>query len=131
MQIKSRQKSRAGALARGLLPASVLAVCAPGSAFVVAANSDESIVLALDAADSSALEAWNFCGETRYTPVQVDGRRAVIAVSESSASAYRELTVDLHKTPVMRWSWRVDDTYGELDGASKAGDDSPARVYVL
>ncbi len=132
MQFKSRQKSRAGALAKSVLLAAVIAAGAPGSASVVAASSDESVVPALDAADISGWEAWNFSGETRYTLVQVDGRRAVMAVSESSASGYyRKLTVDLYSTPVMRWSWRVDNTYGEVDETSKAGDDSPARVYVL
>ncbi len=132
MHSKSRQKSRAGALAKGLLLAVVIAAGAPGSAFVVAASSDENVVLALDAADISVWEPWNFSGETRYTPVQVDGRRAVMAVSESSASGYyRKLTVDLHQTPVLRWSWRVDNTYGQVDETSREGDDSPARVYVL
>ncbi|MDX1527130.1 MAG: DUF3047 domain-containing protein [Gammaproteobacteria bacterium] len=132
MQIKSRQKSRAGALARSLLLTVVITAGAPESAFVAAADSDTGVVPALDAADLSVWEPWNFSGETRYTPIQIDGRRAVMAVSESSASGYhRKLTVDLYRTPVLRWRWRVDNSYGEVDETSKEGDDSPARVYVL
>jgi hypothetical protein len=39
--------------------------------------------------------------------------------------------VDLTRTPVLEWSWRVDDTFGDIDETKKAGDDYPARIYVV
>src|SRR5438132_1267881 len=37
---------------------------------------------------------------------------------------------DIDKTPLLRWRWRVDRTILPGDGASKATDDFPARVWV-
>ena len=55
-----------------------------------------------------------------------------MAVSDPSASGYyRKRTAHLHKTPVLYWSWRVDNMYGKVDETRKNGDDTPARVYVL
>lgn len=90
------------------------------------------IIPALAAAELGAWRRWKFFGETRYTSVEIDARRAVKAVSEASASGYyRKMTIDLHRTPVLRWSWRVDNTLGGIDERTKEGDDYPARVYVL
>lgn len=131
MQLKSRQKS-AGAASPGIILAAVLALVAAAAGLVSVAKGDAGAVPVLVAADLSAWQPWKFSGETRYTPVEVEGRRAVRAVSEASASGYyRKITIDLKQTPVLRWSWRVDDTLGTADETSKAGDDSPARVYVL
>ena len=86
MQIKSSQKSRAGALAKDLLLAAVLAAIKYGFALVAAADDDTDVIPALDAADISAREAWSFSGETGFTLVRVNGWRAAMAVSDSSAS---------------------------------------------
>ncbi|UCE86105.1 MAG: DUF3047 domain-containing protein [Deltaproteobacteria bacterium] len=71
--------------------------------------------------------------ETRYTPVRVDGIRAVRAESDCSASG---LTlplgdIDLQATPRLRWRWRVDHAPQTVDPRVKEGDDFAARVYVL
>ncbi|MDH3414264.1 MAG: DUF3047 domain-containing protein [Gammaproteobacteria bacterium] len=132
MQIKSRQKSCSGAVASALMLATAMALVAPGAALMARATGEIGITLVLGAADLSAWQPWKFFSETRYTPVEIDGRRAVKAVSSGSASGYyRKMTIDLQQTPVLRWSWRVDNTIGEVDERSKEGDDYPARVYVI
>jgi len=42
----------------------------------------------------------------------------------------RTVEVDLNRTPVMCWRWRVDAPLVAADMATKAGDDYAARVYV-
>ncbi|MFO1429647.1 MAG: DUF3047 domain-containing protein [Candidatus Competibacteraceae bacterium] len=77
-------------------------------------------------------KAKSFAGETQYRLVQQDGRRVLQADSEGTASGlYREITIDLERTPYLNWSWRVDNVLKGVDERTKAGDDYPARVYVV
>ena len=65
-------------------------------------------------------------------PVIRDGRQVIRAESSGSASVlFRELRVDLEKTPYLNWSWRVNNIIPGLDERTKAGDDYPARIYIV
>ena len=81
------------------------------------------------------LKEWQtkaFQGETRYTFDDKSGRLALFAASQGAASGlYREIRVDLNRTPWLQWSWRVDRVLSGVDERTKAGDDYPARVYVV
>lgn len=73
-----------------------------------------------------------FQGETRYSSDERSGRRALFADSRGAASGlYREIRVDLTRTPWLNWSWRVDRVLDGVDERAKSGDDYPARVYVV
>jgi hypothetical protein len=41
------------------------------------------------------------------------------------------MTIDLTKTPYLNWSWLVTGTFQSIDETQKAGDDFPARVFVV
>lgn len=81
------------------------------------------------------LDGWktqSFQGMTIYRLVSQDGRQVLEATSHSAASGLvRELRVDLEKLPYLNWSWRVNDVLSGIDERTKAGDDYPARVYVI
>ena len=81
------------------------------------------------------LQDWktkSFAGETQYQRVEKDGRRVLQADSKGTASGlYREITVNLERTPYLNWSWRVNNVLTGVDERTKAGDDYPARVYVV
>lgn len=51
--------------------------------------------------------------------------------TDGAAALYREIFVDLTKTPILRWSWRVDGTHDNLIDATKAGDDYAGRIYLV
>jgi hypothetical protein len=71
-------------------------------------------------------------GETVYSLADRDGRAAVHAQCRESASGlflYQRL--DVSNTPWLEWSWRVDQTFGDIDETTRAGDDYPARLYVV
>jgi hypothetical protein len=69
---------------------------------------------------------------TRYTTASEDGRGVLRAESECSASGLLHplRSVDLAKTPLLRWRWRLDEGLAAADERSKDGDDFAARVYV-
>ena len=72
-------------------------------ASVVVASAQTVNVLMLP--DISAWHTKSFSGETSYQLVSVDGRQAIRAVSNRSASGLvREIEVDLTKTPYLNWS---------------------------
>lgn len=68
---------------------------------------------------------------TQYRVREWQGEIAVEAVANASmALLVRPLQVDLQRTPVLCWRWRVDAPLRTADMASKAGDDYAARLYL-
>lgn len=70
---------------------------------------------------------------TRYERVTKDGREALRATSDCSASAFvfGLDDVDLRRTPRLRWRWRIERGLDIPNERVKAGDDFAARVYLL
>ncbi len=78
-------------------------------------------------------EPHSFVGTTDYRLVETDGRLAVQATcTEGTASGlfYRR-DIDLTRTPVVEWEWRVDETLTGIDETTRSGDDYPARLYLV
>lgn len=75
----------------------------------------------------------SFVEHTRYQLVEEEGRKVLKAETSGTASGmFREIDIDLKKTPYFNWSWKVEDIYsGQHDEHSKKGDDYPARMYVV
>lgn len=68
---------------------------------------------------------------TRYRLRQWDGIQAVEAHAVGSmALLARPVDVDLGRTPILCWRWRVDAPLKNADMTRKAGDDYAARVYL-
>jgi hypothetical protein len=77
-------------------------------------------------------EAKVFSGKSIYTINQYQGRLALQALSQSSASGLvLKNKIDLTITPYINWSWLVEKTLHGLNERSKSGDDFAARVYVV
>lgn len=73
-----------------------------------------------------------FSGETAYTLREAEGKTALFAQSQSSASGlFREVSIDLNKTPILYWTWKIDTILTGNNERTKAGDDYPARIYVV
>lgn len=68
---------------------------------------------------------------TQYQVTRWDGVIAIEAKADQSmALLARPVEVDLDRTPIMCWRWRVDATLVKADMATRAGDDYAARVYI-
>ena len=84
------------------------------------------------AGDLAGWKTRKFEGETRYRIVELDGRRVLEADSASSASSlYLDREIDLTRTPVLEWRWRIEKTPGLANERVKDGDDFAARVYAV
>jgi hypothetical protein len=100
---------------------------------LLAQAADETVVIGrFSAGDLTDWQPKAFQGETRYAFDDQSGRRALFAQSQGTASGlYREIRVDLNRTPWLNWSWRVDRVLKGVDERTQSGDDYPARVYVV
>lgn len=82
--------------------------------------------------DRADWEERSFVGHTQYSIV--DSSQGLVMKAEANASAsglFREMEIDLSQTPCLHWSWRVEGVLSGIDETTKAGDDYPARVYVI
>jgi hypothetical protein len=105
---------------------------AAGLLLAIPAGAERLDIARFSAGDLEGWKSRSFAGETRYRLEIRAGRQALHAVSNASASGlYREVTIDLKKTPYLHWSWRVGNLLATQDERSKPGDDYPARVYVV
>ena len=78
-------------------------------------------------------ESHSFEGQTRYELVGTDQGEAIHARCEgaSASGLFRRETVNLKKTPVIEWRWRVDEPINAGDETRKSGDDFAARIYAV
>ena len=78
-------------------------------------------------------EVWNIPTKrkTDYRSVSVDGKRAIQASSSSSASGLAaKVNIDLLKTPILQWSWRVNNLIEGADNTDRYNEDSPVRIVL-
>ena len=104
-------------------------VTALAAAFEIAGA--ESVAI-LQNGDISAWTERRFKGNTSYETVTLEGRRALRASSNGTASGvFIKVRVNIEATPILHWSWRVEKALGPIDERTRGGDDYSARVYVL
>lgn len=84
---------------------------------------------------SGKLDHWNnkiFSGKTHYHLTQLDKQQVLKAESHAAASGlFKEQKIDLHKTPILNWRWRIENRLPPLNEQVKQGDDYSARIYVV
>ena len=68
---------------------------------------------------------------TRFRTERIDGRDAVVAEANSSMGMLvRPIAVDLSRTPILCWRWRIASVVSRADITRKSGDDQAARVFI-
>ncbi|MFL1456026.1 DUF3047 domain-containing protein [Marinobacter sp. GN3S48] len=68
---------------------------------------------------------------TTYRLIEEDGTQVIEAQTSNSASGLiARLDVDPGDSLVLRWRWKVSNTFEKGDARKKSGDDYPARIYV-
>jgi Protein of unknown function (DUF3047) len=97
-----------------------------------ASGAGRVVVGDFSAGDLTGWEPEVFHGKTAYDLVRLNGQTVLRAQSDKSASGLvRRVRIDLVRTPVLHWRWRVENVLRGVDERTKAGDDYPARVYVI
>lgn len=83
--------------------------------------------------DIAGWETEQFNGPVQYRVVHEEGRQALHATctGKGASARYLKRDIDLRETPILDWSWRIEDTFGGRDERTKAGDDYPVRVYAV
>ena len=84
---------------------------------------------------SALLEHWEakeFKDRTHYRLTDLDGIQVLKADSADSASGlFIKQRVDLQKTPILHWRWRIENRLDTINEQAKSGDDYAARIYVV
>lgn len=98
------------------------------------AMADDIPIARFSAGDLAGWRKTIFAGETVYrlerpNPGEV---MALHAEADASASGYcRDVDIDLRRTSLVAWSWRMDVGPEGLDERRKSGDDHPLRLYFV
>lgn len=98
---------------------------------------EENWVGRFDGADEVVPAPWRLLQldkhipQTQYRIRLWDGVPAIEATADASMTLLaRPVEVDLSRTPILCWRWRIDAPLVHADMAKKSGDDYAARVYV-
>ncbi len=74
----------------------------------------------------------SFSGRVNYQIVTEDGHQILHAESGGKASALiHRLDINPQQYPTIRWRWKIDKILEKGYAGNKAGDDYPARIYIV
>ncbi|MFP3874688.1 MAG: DUF3047 domain-containing protein [Thiohalophilus sp.] len=101
--------------------------------FPLAADAGEKIVVGhFSEGELAGWEEKSFDGHTTYELVDGPQGQVLRAFTQGQASGlFREIEVDLNRTPWLNWSWKISRTFDNNNEKNRSGDDYPARVYVV
>ncbi|MEN8170858.1 MAG: DUF3047 domain-containing protein [Pseudomonadota bacterium] len=100
--------------------------------FPLSATAGEVMVGRFSTGDLRGWQEESFVGHTSYRIDEQGGVKRLHAKSNNAASVfYKRVNIDPDATPLLNWSWRVGDLFGNNDEQSRVGDDYPARIYVV
>jgi hypothetical protein len=107
------------------------------AAFLLFFGVTHACIAAPGAFSETGLQGWEPQSFKRLAPTTYqlfqDGKTQVLqAQCSKSASGYiHKEKIDLTDTPMLKWRWRIHQTFAGLDQTHKSSDDFPARVYVV
>lgn len=80
-----------------------------------------------------AWEPHAFAETTQYRLVSHQGRPAVAAECTPGAASglFYNTAIDLSATPIIEWDWAIAAPFTDIDETTRAGDDYPARLYLV
>ena len=120
-----------GLLAGGALPLARTAFAATPTIVEIGSFSKEP-------ADGGTPPGWEVfrpapkATSTRYSRVSDGGTTVVRAEADKSMSGLlKRIDIDMQKTPLLRWRWKIDHPVEEADLTKRSGDDYAARIYLL
>ncbi|MBV1875904.1 MAG: DUF3047 domain-containing protein, partial [Cycloclasticus sp.] len=74
----------------------------------------------------------DFHGQTHYALKRIDNKIILESDSDNAASGlFKEVNINLNKSPILHWSWKVKNTLQSNNEREKPGDDFAARIYII
>jgi len=121
---------RTAAWGGGLLACLLLAVLAVGSG-----RAAEKVFLDERFATLDRWQPLTFpkiARHSSYSLVRCESGTCLLMASDNSASGLvLKQSFNVYAYPTLQWRWKVSNVYAKGDSRTKAGDDYPARLYVL
>ncbi|ORU89834.1 MAG: hypothetical protein A6F71_02400 [Cycloclasticus sp. symbiont of Poecilosclerida sp. M] len=83
--------------------------------------------------DLSGWQVKEFSGQTLYQIRASEDLPATLTSLSSNAASglFKTIDINLIKTPIIHWSWKIKNTIKSKNERVKSGDDFSARVYVV
>lgn len=88
--------------------------------------------------DFTTLDSWKpltFRGIPRHTSYRIRKEGSITMVEARSDHSASGIILKKHFNvtdyPLMKWRWKIENTYKKGDAARKGGDDYPLRIYVI
>jgi hypothetical protein len=119
-----------------LLLAALATGCASHQARMVSADAPEPSPAPHQTLSWSKGQNWQVFNlpskrHTEFSRVSMDGREAVLAVADQSASLLRQkVRIDAAHLSQVKFSWKVPQLIEAADMALRDGDDSPVRIVL-
>jgi len=71
-------------------------------------------------------------GQTYYALKRQNHKIVLESDSTNAASGlFKEVSINLNKTPIIHWSWKIKNTLQSNNEREKSGDDFAARIYII
>lgn len=118
-------------LRKSIMIGAPISICLGASALYAQSNTVQISNFTNGTSGWSVQRINNKVKPTVFTAKKIDGVPAVEAFSNNSmALLVKNTSVNLAKTPVLCWRWRVNRTVANADITKKSGDDQAARIYI-
>ncbi|MES0372278.1 MAG: DUF3047 domain-containing protein [Mariprofundaceae bacterium] len=116
-----------------------LAMLIPESGTALDRSTPKEKVIHIGKFSDGMLAGWkerSFDGRTIYTlitePTSKQNLKILKAKSDDTASGlFREIRIDLEKTPWIHWSWKTGQLFSNINENEKRGDDFVLRLYII
>lgn len=82
----------------------------------------------------NSLENWKpltFPKIPRHSTYRIQNGILIAEADNSASGIICSKVFNIYKTPVIKWKWKISNTYQAGDEKKKSGDDYPLRIYVV
>lgn len=104
-------------------------------AFLTSSLPAQAVAINIPKFDISGINQWqkeSFAGNSRYAIITEGDNEILEARSDGSASGlFYKKKIPITNNTTLNWRWKISKTWPAATETTKAGDDFPARVYIV
>lgn len=95
----------------------------------------QAVAINIPKFDLSGINQWqkeSFAGNSQYAIITEDDNEILEARSDGSASGlFYKKKIPINNNTTLNWRWKISKIWPAATETTKAGDDFPARVYIV